>query len=525
MKMNKHIYWVQMTMTLVMAMMPLSLLAQTVGWELAPTDYASIVRFGPNLYQVKQKGKIGLIHSDGTEVVPVKASSIGGFHEGLALVTLDESKESHRILGVLNAKGIYTPFSQSYYTLNGQEFYSDGVLSVMDANGKKGYIDEVGNVVCGFDKKYELIKPFTDGYAAVWDGSSSFSLINKNGRPYPLTLPEDMVGRTISYVYNPIGGKVLFFDDYGKCYKYSLQEKRCEKLDIKKANPPLPTDYLFRPKMVLENIDEQVLTAAPFTKLPAGKIGISPIKENGKFGFSEIGKPILPCQLDSATVFEDDLSIVSLGGKWGILKYYSQQQDFSLSTPQAYIDFDGGSIVSCQFELQVPTAWNGKQMNVTLNDKDTKDMVSHTNNASLYTFQLKPEHSMKKSYNVTVASEGLLLWTGELSYTLKKKAVGLEINSLVLDHNVTDPNYRVPGSFTIYNPNENEVTADISFTHSSMIREVGGYPKSVTLKSGERRRVEFYIETTNRRGDWKHTIGVSSSKGGATSLTMEVKTL
>jgi len=118
-----------------------------------------------------------------------------------------------------------------------------------------------------------------------------------------------------------------------------------------------------------------------------------------------------------------------------------------------------------------------------------------------------------------------LLWTGELSYTLKKKAVGLEINSLVLDHNVTDPNYRVPGSFTIYNPNENEVTADISFTHSSMIREVGGYPKSVTLKSGERRKVEFYIETTNRRGDWKHTIGVSSSKGGATSLTMEVKTL
>ena len=224
-------------------------------------------------------------------------------------------------------------------------------------------------------------------------------------------------------------------------------------------------------------------------------------------------------------MFEDDLSIVSLGGKWGILKYYSQQQDFSLSTPQAYIDFDGGSIVSCQFELQVPTAWNGKQMNVTLNDKDTKDMVSHTNNAGLYTFQLKPEHSTQKSYDVTVASEGLLLWTGELSYTLKKKAVGLEINSLVLDHNVTDPNYRVPGSFTIYNPNENEVTADISFTHSSMIREVGGYPKSVTLKSGERRRVEFYIETTNRRGDWKHTIGVSSSKGGVTSLTMEVKTL
>ena len=269
----------QIAMALVMAMMPLTLLAQTVGWELAPTDYASIVRFGPNLYQVKQKGKVGLIHSDGTEVVPVKASSIGGFHENLALVTLDESKENHRILGVLNAKGIYTPFAQSYYTLNGQEFYSDGVLSVMDGNGKKGYIDEVGNVVCGFDKKYELIKPFTDGYAAVWDGSSSFSLINKNGRNYPLTLPEDMVGRTISYVYNPIGGKVLFFDDYGKCYKYSLPEKRCEKLDIKKANPPLPTDYLFRPKMVLENIDEQVLTAAPFTKLPAGKIGISPIKE------------------------------------------------------------------------------------------------------------------------------------------------------------------------------------------------------------------------------------------------------
>ena len=42
---------------------------------------------------------------------------------------------------------IYTSFSGKYYTLAGQAFYSDGMLSVSDSNGKPGYLDENGNLV------------------------------------------------------------------------------------------------------------------------------------------------------------------------------------------------------------------------------------------------------------------------------------------------------------------------------------------------------------------------------------------
>lgn len=527
MKLRQHIHLLPTALSVLLLLLCVPVSAQTVGWRLPLTNYSSIVRFGPDLFQVEQGGNVGLIHSDGTEVVPVKASKIGGFYDGLALVTVDEGANRSRILGVLDTDGRYTPFSQPFYTLSGQEFFSEGLLSVMDGNEKKGYIDATGARRCGFDHDYSRIKPFTGGFAAVSvKGTNKYYLINRQGVPLSITLPDELMGHTILYTYNPVRGKVLYYDDYAKCCKYDIESHRSERwkeLDDPKKLPP--SDYLFRPQEVLKMLNEKVLDKAPFTTLPDGRKGLEPYMQNGKYGFVANGETVLPCQLDSATAFEDGLSVVSLNGRLGILSYYEGQQGFELTTPQAQLDFDGGSSVVCQFLLQVPQAWKGKPVSVTLLDKDSHGEVSHTGDNGQFAFQLTPEHSVQKSYEVSVASEGLQLWTGELNYTLKKKAVGLSIGSLVLDADITNLDYQVPGSFVIYNPNEDEVTADISFTHSKMVKSVGGYPHTVTLKSGERRKIDFYIVTTNSRGNWRHTIGVSSSKGGSATVTAEVKTI
>lgn len=527
MKRNQNTYNLLAAFILMLTMLPKPLTAQTVGWRLPLTNYSHIERFGPDLYKVEQGDKVGLIHSDGSVVVPVEASAIGGFFNQIALVTVQESSSRHRILGLLFSDGKYTPFEQPYYTLSGQEFFSNGLLSVMDAEEKKGYIDETGKPRCGFDRDYDRVKPFTEGYAAVREkGRMRYYLIDKQGVPLSIVLPEDLTGHVVDNAYNPVQGKVLYYDDYEKCCKFDISTGKSERLKKLDGFDNMPkTDYLFRPQIVVKQLGEQVLTKPVFSHLPSGQLGLQPTTQNGKVGFVANGQVVLPCQLDSATPFEDDLSVVSLNGRLGILRYISGQQGFELTTPQAQIDFDGGSSVACQFLLQVPQAWNGKPVSVTLTDKDTRDPMAHSGENGQFAFQLTPERSVKKSYDVSVVSEGLLLWTGELSYTLKKKNVGLSVASLVLDHNITNQDYQVPGSFVIYNPNEEDMTADISFTHSNLIREVGGYPKSIMVKSGERRKVDFYIVTTNRRGTWKHTIGVSTSKGGSTTLTTEVETL
>lgn len=496
---------------------PLKTVGQTVAWTLTPSDYTSITRFGYDLYLVEKGYRSGLVHANGSVVVPVAADNIGKFYEHLSLVTVREAENRHRILGVLDDDGAYTPFTQAYYTLSGQEFFSDGLLSVQNANGKKGYVNRAGDAMCGFDKPYYRIKPFTEGYAAVSVKKDYYYLIDKQGEKKRLLLPDGEVG-SIGRVYNVWKGKTLLVSDYNNFYKYDLITGECTKMG-KEMKEFYNTDYLFRPVSLTG-----CGVSAPFTSLPKGEIGLSPTIEGGLYGFDNDGKKILPCQLASATPFEDGLSVVELNGRKGILRYYAGQNDFSVNAIQPYIEFYAGSTVSCQFDLQVPQVWSDKQMEVTLTDQKTGDRFAPEWETGRYAILLTPPRSIQKEYSVNVSAEGLLLWSGSLSYTLKKKVVDLVISSLVIDDDITDLDGRVDGSFVIFNPNEEEITTNISFKHSSMIAEVGGYPKTLSLGAGERKMISFYLVTVKRQGKWEHTITVSSSKGGSATLTTEIET-
>ena len=135
--------------------------AQTAVWQLHPTDYSDITIINNNLYKVVRNGKIGLIHSDGTIVASVENDNLSEFYEGKAIVTVNDG-HGERIDGCLTEDGKYYHFNNKYYTLNGQKFFSDGVISVANEQGKLGYIDIMGTEVCGFDSKYDKIKPFSE---------------------------------------------------------------------------------------------------------------------------------------------------------------------------------------------------------------------------------------------------------------------------------------------------------------------------------------------------------------------------
>ena len=512
-------------LTLATLCLPHHATAQTVTWQLPPTaDYKEMVRFGPQLYQVTSNdGKVGLIRPDGTVVVPAKADNIGHFYEGMALVTLDESTSRHQILGVLTEGGAYIPFKEKYYTLSGQEFYSDGLLSAENAKGKKGYIDMSGMPICLFDRDYYRIKPFTDGYAAISDKGTTFYLINKNGRRQNLMLPSTGTGHKLLKVYNPVQGKALALDDYKKCYKFNLASGECEDMNKKVEKEP-STDYLFRPLEVIEAVGMELFKTAPYTQLPEGTKGLRPKKTDGGYGFEEDGHIVLPGQLSSATPFEDDLSIVTVGGRMGLLRYHMDKKQFSVRTSQKLYHFDAGDDVACGFVLDVPQAWGGKPLSVTLTDTEGGEDMHPQSGVEGYTIHLQPKHSGKKEYTISVVGDGLHLWTDKLAFQLKRNPVPIQLSGLRLDDNMTDSKYRVTGSFTIYNPNEDEVETELSFTHSEQVTSVGGFPQKLTLKPEEQRRVTFYIVTSNKRGTWDHTVTITSSKGGSATVTKEIET-
>lgn len=498
-------------------------LAQTIAWQLQPTDYSRISRFGPGLYEVEQDGRHGLILPDGSLVVPVQADEIGRFYEGLALVTIKEKKGT-RVLGVLSENGTYTPFNESYYTLYGQEFFSDGVLSVQDSKGRKGYVNPDGVRECLFDANYYLITPFTEGYATVCErNGGSYYLIDKRGQRKSTPLPSGRVGK-VRFVFNPYKGKVFLMDDYTNCYRYTLATDESEELG--KISISDSTDYLYRPKEEILKQGDKFCYDPPFKRLPGGTTGLSPTMEGTFYGFNSGNKTLLPCQFTAATPFEDGLSVVTFQGKTGILRLYEDQAPFSLTTPQTQYEFNLGETVSCQFQLNIPPAWQGHQIDVQLSEaKDGKNVIPE-GTPSDYKIILQPTHSCQQAYAVNVSSGGLKLWAGDLTYSLKRKVVNLQISGLALEGDITDRDQRVKGSFVIYNPNEMEIETTISFTYSNGLVGVGGYPSSISLKPEERQTVSFYITTDRKfRGMAReHTLTVTSSRGGTASLTKEVTT-
>lgn len=389
--------------------------SQTVVWQMQPTDYNQIERISSTLFKVVRNGKIGLINSDGTVVAPVVNDNISDYYEHKALITGSDG-HGERITGCLTDNGTYYGYTTKYYTLNGQKFFSDGLLSVADENGKRGYIDERGNQVVGFDGKYSRIKPFTEGYATVMK-NKKYILINKEGDEMRFVYRKG-VGAAIAGCTNVYNGKAYVYDEYaGNDRSYFIYDAE-RKSDLEKTDRVKNTtmDYLYcyqsvtgRPKDV------------PFEKRRAysGSKGISATSANGLYGYTLNGTVIVPEQFSSASQFEDGLAIVSFNGQIGILKFVDGAS-FGVSTPTKRHDFYAGNSVSCGFNLSVPGIWQGRNLDVVLRDNNGSAVIT-TNTADSYTFSTKPSSSGLVEYTITISAEGMRLYESKIAYSFNKR--------------------------------------------------------------------------------------------------------
>lgn len=481
--------------------MSICMAAQSIRWQLKPSDYSTISRFGPDMYQVVKAGKTGLIHSDGSVIIPVSYDQITGFYENKALVLVNESGKK-RVLGVLTDRGDYTPFTGKYYTISGQSFYSDNMLSVEDANGQKGYLNERGIAKLGFDGKWSAIVPFTEGHAAVFSGKGNkdrkYHLIDKDGDEARFVIGVGSVyGGT-----NVYKGKALVWDENGKFYEFDVKSGRCtstKKPTISNGQ----SDYLF----CFPSISGRGI-APPFSSLPSGHTGLAPVVKDGLYGYSTANKEILPCQFVEASSFEDNMAIVNLQEKYGILRYEEGGTDFSLSVPQPHLEYTSGKSVKCSFVLEKTEACSLDNLEVTVSDNVNGESIYSTNTADLYTFVIKPDFP-NRSYTINVVSDGLRLWSGQVSYTFKKKEEQHLRASLSISSNKADENDKVYVYATITNSGTEPVTAIVTMTGSSTFNPIS---RSVSVGAGSSTQVTSFFKVTHTVQN--QYVEVKTSKGG-----------
>ena len=351
---------------------------QTVVWQMQPSDYAVVAPYVGGLLRVEKNGKTGLVKTDGSVVTGDMCDEVTLFHDGIALLICNEAK-GRRVSGCVTIDGIYHAFGKRYYTLKGQEFYSDGVLSVADESGKLGYVDEYGNIVTGFDGRFDIIKPFVGGYAAVFK-NKKYHLIDKTGTPQKFSFSN------VAELYggmNPYNGQVYVWDTEGRFYVRDLQEgSACKK--VKTPANPTKVDYLYRFSSVT-GLTKEVPYTKPAASLPA------------------------------------DMEIRTINGRTGILRHvHGESFSAVVKAGSERQHFFSGDKLKCAFRLNVPSVWRDKSLTVTLANESGLPVNTDKQDYD-FSFQVKPEKTEKRTYTIKVAAEGLELYEGALTFLFEHK--------------------------------------------------------------------------------------------------------
>ena len=342
------------------------------------------VKIGADIYG--NGGKWGFIDKTGREVVPctLEYDQVGKFFEGLAAVWLRDKgwgfidttgKEvvpcKYNYFGYADDTGnyLYPKFHNGVTVIDG----STGQIE----NGKTvyatGVIDTKGNVVVPFGK-YNEIKRFIDGLAAVYAGNDKWGFIDTTGKeivPCKYNMVEGFdQGLARVKLYNKWG----FIDTTGKevvpC-KYDSVGDFSDGFAMVKLNDKWG---------FIDKTGKEVIPCTlEYDEVGDRSDGLTAVKTSNGWGCIDLqGNEVVPCQYGGVKLLSAGMVAVQLDKKWGIFRVEglpTEPKPAPTPTPTP--------------EPTTPTGYTAK----ATNDKLTVDGVSKTptaykiNNANY--FQLR----------------------------------------------------------------------------------------------------------------------------------------
>lgn len=476
--------------------------AQVFRWVMKPTSYSSMERLNDKMFKVKREGKIGFVGNDGRVLVEPKYEGMTGFYGGTALL-LTKSGERIQVCGFLSSGGGVTILDKPYYAIPSYPFFNEGMLPVRGENGKEGFVDENGSesIPC----KYRSVAPFCDGLALVTIRDEfDIHYIKKDGSELPFYLSNG----------GEVNGGTSFYK--GHAYVYDEDEVFFD-LDVngncvKTKTPKSEYDYLHR------KTDGQTPLKIPYDK-PSSLVNNSSLTlqtgDNGLYGYSQAGKNIIPCQFEKADPFINDVALVTLNGKFGLLTYDETGGSFSVNAAKKNFVFSPGSSCQCAFSLSVPNAMKNMNLSVNLKEKESNVLIPLNNESNgKYSFSYKPSNQGKRSsaqFDISVRGDGMLLWTGQEVYSFVE-SVPLRV-TLSVGNTKADANDHCYVSATVTNPSMIDVTTVV---HLSGTGTFDNKSVTVTVPAKGSRVVSSFFVVKKAMTDQR--VNVSTSEGGSDSV-------
>ncbi len=386
--------------------------AITAEWLVKP-EYDAIRPLGEGLYLLMDRGKCGVIDSEGEWVVSMGADSITSFTDGIALI-MTRTSDGMRIDKLLRANRSLIPLPGDLYASD-FPFFSEGLLPVYK-KGKGGYIDENGFEVIPF--KFADLHPFSEGLALVSKRKNvGRSILGGVAKGFAAVgMGHDSKEKL--YYIDRTGKEIKLHKNVGDIY-FGTTFSNGEALVRNKEDRYIMID---RNGNALRaegnnNIELDYKGALAGRGSSASKSAITPdnieVYSNGSlYGYRQNTSVILPPQFTNAQPFYQGLAIVDRFRKWGIIRIVDGivKVEFTKSDTKSekngYERFD--------VRIQLPANYNASTVRMHLRDDNTtiEEGVGQ-NTDGVYTLSILVPTDREKMKSAELIVDNLILWKEE----------------------------------------------------------------------------------------------------------------
>lgn len=494
--------------------------ADTTEWLVTP-QYDRIEFFASDIYKVNINGKSGLIDSKGNVLLAPLYDEISDFHDGMA-VFVDYAGNRVLVRGNIDSDYNVNYVNGQYFLRQEYPFYSEGFITVTDASGRYGYLDEKCRPV--FEFSYSETRPFSEGLAAVGT-EDYFHWITGDGDVICPMLPNGEYPYQGTNFYN---GIAYAWDEEGVMFEIDIENDTMREI---RGNHNLIPDYMFR-------LNSDKGEYVEFTKeQPVYETFYKPIQKKGKWSYTDMrGKRISNFQYDDAQNFIGDVACANVGGKWGLIhvvesymaendvkvKQREKEEDevvieenetFFVRSDRKVLVYSGSKGSVCTFRLYVPEKWKNESLSVSVTDPANGATFATKNLGNgKYSFSYQPDakrSTVSKTFAINVINDGDILWQGEENYNF---AQAQKLSAKLTVNRKANKDNRCTVVATIKNPSSIPVTTTVTLSGGGTRAQFSNKTVKVTIPANGTRSVSsaFVLKNVELNG-W---CAVSTSNGG-----------
>ena len=245
------------------------------------------------------RGKWGYINTSGVVVIPLKYSDVSDFNNGIAIIEDFSKKDSSYLYGFINSKGI--PLTPAIYTSLNHE--DDGCFTVLK-NGLWGFISKTGKEV--IPCKYEGIV-YSKGFLIVTQNGKQGLLDNTGKEIIPI------VNKNV-FLFDKDGFSWIIVDDNKSYYYHKSGLKFDTKTDFKNGTATVSLNK----KYGLIDKNTHFVVPCKYDKIENFYNGFAIVSLNGKSGqINSKGVEKIPCKYDKVYLLEKGRALALRDNKQG----------------------------------------------------------------------------------------------------------------------------------------------------------------------------------------------------------------